>query len=460
MEKGENFMEFLCNSKYLIFPTNRAAQVEKLLFYHNSQLVLDLDVSLDYEKKECDLHYNMERFKGLTLEVKSESDTYFEIRQSDIVDSKELYQETNRPKVHFSTKYGWINDPNGLVYLDGTYHLFYQYNPIGCLWNNMHWGHATSADLVNWTEHEIALYPDEMGTMYSGCAIVDKKNLLGMKTGEQDTIVLFYTAAGNTSKLSEGKKFTQCLAYSTDGGKHFTKYENNPVIEHIVDENRDPKVIYHEASDSYIMVLYLSKNQYGIFKSANLVDWKFVQEVTIEGDTECPDFYPLALDGDETNIKWVFIGSSDKYLVGSFDGEKFVAETTTLSLHQGYQCYAAQSWYNIQDGRRIRIAWNRFEIPDMYFNQSMTIPCVMSLKTIQGTMRLCTYPVAEIEHLYAEKTSFDALKLHKEHIIDLKSQAYDISFDVEYQQELMLRVELFGMTLHVECVVLMSKVQK
>ena len=172
------------------------------------------------------------------------------IEQSDeFPDNGELYQERLRPQFHFTSKIGWNNDPNGLMYYDGEYHLFYQHNPFGWNHGNMHWGHAVSRDLVHWVELDEALFPDELGTMFSGSGVVDHADTAGLQQGDEETLVCIYTAAGGTSPWSEDKKFTQCIAYSVDRGKSWLKHPGNPVLGHIVGGNRDPKVIWHEPTE-------------------------------------------------------------------------------------------------------------------------------------------------------------------------------------------------------------------
>lgn len=186
--------------------------------------------------------------------------------------------------------------------------MFYQHNPVGNGWGNMHWGHAESDDLVHWEEKEIALFPDEMGTMWSGSAVIDTNNVTGFKENEHAPLILFYTAVGtDTSKTAADKPFVQCLAYSVDGGETFKKYQKNPIIPQAIIGNRDPKVVYCEEMGCYLMALYMSGNEFRLYKSDNLIDWKSFQNLSIPGDDECPELYPIIADSGKKY--WILTGA-------------------------------------------------------------------------------------------------------------------------------------------------------
>ncbi|MCM1488150.1 MAG: glycoside hydrolase family 32 protein, partial [Firmicutes bacterium] len=298
-------------------------------------------------------------------------------------------------------------------------------------WENMHWGYAVSDDLIHWCEKDIALFPDEKGTMFSGSAIIDTRNVTGLKENDNDVILLFYTCAGSTSEASSGKPFTQNLAYSVDGGESFIKYEK-PLIEQICGGNRDPKVIYYAPDDIYIMALFLEEHEFALFKSHDLLDWEEFQRITLADDAECPDFYPLAADGNENNIKWVFSAASDRYYIGGFDGKKFTPETELKRLNYGNNSYAAQSWSDMPDGRRIRTAFATVVIPKMPFGSVMNVPQEMSLRTINDKLRLCAKPVKEIEKLYVKTDNFENIKIDGEAPFSFKTtgKCYDISLNI------------------------------
>ena len=448
-------MKLLCDSKYIILPVSHQAKKKNLKFYDNNILIYDLQIELDFIDPDEEFYLNIERFAGKEIELLSEPDINLEIKKSNSkYPFEENYKGKYRPEFHFSSQRGWINDPNGLFHYKNRYHMFYQHNPVGCKWGNMHWGHAVSGDLVHWEEKEIALYPDELGTMFSGSAIVDNKNVTGLKKNENDVILLYYTAAGGTgSELSKSQPFTQCLAYSVDGGSTFEKYSKNPVVPLIESGNRDPKIIYHSETDRYIMVLYLAEFRFALLTSENLLDWNQIQEITVSDDGECPDFYPLSVDDDDKNRRWVFTGASDRYLIGSFDGIRFNYNTEVKRLQYGKNNgYAAQTWPNIgtEGGRRIRIGWNRFDIPSMPYNMSMTFPCEMKLKTFSNEVFLCTYPVKEIENIYGE--SFHArnisLSSNEEYSSTLTKKLYDIAFKISFVEKGSFAISVFGMEIY------------
>ncbi len=444
-------MKLICDSKYIILPVNHQAKKKCLKFYENNTLIYDLQIELDFIDPDVEFYLNIERFKGKEIELICEPDINLGIKKSDVkYPGEETYKEKYRPKFHFSSQKGWLNDPNGLFYYKGYYHMFYQHNPVGSKWGNMHWGHAVSRDLVRWEEKEIALYSDELGTMFSGSAIVDSKNATGLKQNENDVILLYYTAAGGTdSELSKAQPFTQCLAYSIDGGNTFEKYSPNPIITLIEPGNRDPKVIYYPDADIYVMVLYLAETRFALLTSENLLQWKHVQEINMQKDEECPDFYPLPVDGDDKNIKWVFSAASGKYLLGTFDGRSFNHEQEVKSLHYGKDSYAAQTWSGIdeENKRRVRIAWNRFDIPSMAYNMAMNFPCDMKLRTFSDEIFLCTYPVYEIKNIYGDSFSAENISLSpcQKYTRSLTEKLYDINLNIAGTAEGKFAISVFGL---------------
>lgn len=315
-----------------------------------------------------------------------------------------VYDELYRPQFHFTPEKNWHNDPNGLVFYKGEYHLFYQYNPFGNEWGYMHWGHAVSTDLVHWENLPIALYPDndskdkELCTAFSGSGLVDENNVTGLQKGEEKTLLLFYTS----------QKCGQRLAYSNDKGRTWNKYDKNPIIAFDeTDDARDPKVIWHEASKQYVMALYrkLDGNDklkgISFYTSKNLIDWKYTSHTA--GFFECPDLVELPVNRRSDDKKWVLFDGDGSYLIGSFNGEKFVSESPKIPGDFGVNYYATQTWSNIPeaDGRIIQIAWMKGgEFPGMPFKGQMTFPCELSLKKFPDGIRLVRKPIKEISLLH------------------------------------------------------------
>jgi fructan beta-fructosidase len=304
-----------------------------------------------------------------------------------------LYQEALRPQFHFSPRRGWNNDPNGLVYYKGEYHLFFQHNPYGWAWGNMHWGHAVSRDLVHWSELPEALFPDEHGTMFSGSAVVDEANTAGFQTGDEKPLVCIFTAAGTP--------FTQGIAYSNDRGRTWTKYPGNPVLPHIEGDNRDPKVIWYAPEKKWVMALYLDRSDYALFASKDLKRWDKLSDVHLAGAGECPEFFEIPLDGARSDTRWVFYGGNGLYLVGRFDGRVFKAEFGPVPMHRGNCWYASQTYNGIpaSDGRRILIPWGQMSTPGMPFNQMMGVPVELTLRSTPEGPRLFANPIAELASL-------------------------------------------------------------
>lgn len=264
-----------------------------------------------------------------------------------------------RPKFHFTTRSGWLNDPNGLVYYQGEYHLYYQHFPYGlnCNFRNMHWGHAVSRDLLHWEELPIALYPRENDFCYSGSAVIDWDNVTGFQTGDEPPLLAFFTSTGRG----------ECLAYSNDRGRTFTEYEGNPIIRH---NGRDPKVFYHPESQQWILVVYDAVNYFAFYGSKDLKNWTF--KYRMHGFYECPELFKL-------EDKWVIFAANGMYQLGSFDGERFEPETVPRPLFEGH-IYAAQTFNELD--RRIMIAWMKSPRPlyeNLEFSQQMTLPVELTL---------------------------------------------------------------------------------
>ncbi|MFC0472183.1 glycoside hydrolase family 32 protein [Halalkalibacter kiskunsagensis] len=325
-------------------------------------------------------------------------------------DSVGLYLEKYRPQFHFSPERNWMNDPNGLVFYNGKYHMFYQYNPYGNKWGNMSWGHAISKDLVHWEHLPVALRPDKLGMIFSGSAVVDKHNTSGLFKEKPGGLVAIYTSAGETQQ--------QSLAYSTDDGVTWTKYEGNPVIPNPgIEDFRDPKVIWYEKEKKWVMLL-AAGDHVRLYSSKNLIDWEYMSkfdEGAHGGVWECPELFELPVNGDPNNTKWVLQvdlnpgavagGSGGQYFIGEFDGKTFINDNPPDEIRwvdYGKDFYATQTWFNTNN-RKIWIGWmNNWEyaefIPTHPWRGAMSLPRELTLKTIPGEgIKLIQDPVIELQ---------------------------------------------------------------
>ena len=312
-----------------------------------------------------------------------------------------------KPALHFTPSYGWMNDPNGLVYHDGIYELYYQHNPRGIDWNCMTWGHARGTDLLHWEDLGDVLEPDENGLMFSGCAIRNDRGLLGL---QKDALLFFYTAAGHSSRESKGKPYTIRLAYSTDGGNTLIKKdgicEAGEIMETLAADNRDPKVFWHEESGAYILVLWIENNDFGIWRSEDLERFTMTQRLTMESGYECPDLFRLPVisaeeDGCETGEeKWVFWTAHGYYYVGSFDGYAFHQEQERrCSSGMGPDVvlpYAAQTFSGTK--KVLSVSWLRTKCVGGMTTGMMSIPKEFSLiRAKEGYILRQKFPASVIE---------------------------------------------------------------
>ncbi len=405
-------------ARYLHLPIRNGAPKRVVTLMVDGKSVVRNDIELADGSADWWAPMDVSAWRGKTVTLRvdalpADSVALSAIEQGDgIQDEGSIYREPLRGQFHFSPKRGWNNDPNGMVFYNGEYHLFFQHNPYGWDWGNMHWGHAVSRDLVHWDELGDKLLPDDMGPMFSGSAVVDWKNTSGFGKDGKPPLVLIYTAAGNPT--------VQCIAYSTDGRK-FTKFAGNPVLKEITGGNRDPKVMWHEASRKWVMVLYVEwqkKHTIHFFNSPNLREWSLTQ--IVEGDApgkpylfECPDFFELPVDGDPTRRKWVLLAANSAYAVGTFDGARFVPEQSNLAGQQGKGFYAPQTFSDIPgaEGRRIQMGWFQTATKGMTFNQSMTVPLELRLLTTTDGPRLTFTPVRELEALRAQSHRLGSLSL-------------------------------------------------
>lgn len=367
-----------------------------------------------------------------------------------------ISNQTYRPEYHFTPPSNWMNDPNGMVYFNGHYHLFYQHHPNGATWGPMHWGHAVSADLVNWEHRKIALAPDEHGMIFSGSAVVDWNDTSGFFGGKPGLVAIFTHHDEVPGTLVARQR--QSLAYSADG-RTWTKYAGNPVLadEKFVDF-RDPKVFWHEGSGRWVMILACGQTVC-LYHSPNLKDWTFASEFgdgigSHDGVWECPDLFPLRVDGDAKKVKWVMFvsigndpaiveGSRTQYFTGDFDGANFVNDEASKAVRwvdYGRDNYAGVSWSDIpaEDGRRLYLGWMsnwRYAnlTPTYGWRSAMTIPRELSLETRGGEVALVQRPARELDGartplLAKRNTTVQDLR---KALSELRLDSYEIVADFE-----------------------------
>jgi len=311
----EKTREFLLQKKYLNFPVKNGAKKRYIHLIVDGKVVREFDIEMANEDPDFWVFLEVDEFKGKKATLRIDSyDTarakgFDSVYQADTyIGEEKVYREKLRPQFHFTSKRGWNNDSNGMVYYDGEYHLFYQHNPYGWNWGNMTWGHAVSTDIIHWKELGDAIHPDHLGTIFSGSAVVDFNNTAGFQTGDEKVIVCIYTSAGGRNPMSKGQPFTQSIAYSNDRGRTWKVYEHNPVVGHINGRNRDPKVIWHTPTGQWVMALYLDKSEMGFFTSKDLKSWEFQSK--IKCFNECPELFALPVDGNKDNEKWILYGGS------------------------------------------------------------------------------------------------------------------------------------------------------
>jgi fructan beta-fructosidase len=408
--------------RYLNLPVKNGATRRRMRFEVGGETVREFDIELAEEKPDFWVFADLSPFRGKKLVIETKlpegSKALEAITTSDdILGAADLYREKHRPQFHFTSRRGWLNDPNGLVYADGEWHLFYQHNPYGWDWGNMHWGHAVSKDLFHWQELSDALYPRRYGDWcFSGSAVVDRDNTSGWHKGQEALLVCAFTSTGRG----------ECLAFSNDRGRTWTEADGNPVVKH---QGRDPKLIWHAPTKKWIMAIYdesRGSQDVAFYASSDLKKWEFQSRIV--GFFECPDLYPLAVDGDAMNVKWVLSAADGQYLVGRFDGTKFVKESGKHQVWFG-DFYAAQTYDNAPDGRRIQIGWGRgITFPGQPFNQQMTVPVELTLRTTDDGPRLFAVPVKEIETLHERKQTWKELALPPgiNPLAELKGELFDI----------------------------------
>lgn len=386
-------LSFKVKCKYLNLPISHDVERRRLSFH--AQGVGDLNV---VARLSADPEYwvfkDITSYMGkkLTITYDGPEEALAQVYQADTIrDAQDFNHEKNRPQFHFTSRRGWLNDPNGCIWHDGLYHLYYQHNPFEREWENMTWGHATSPDLLHWTEHSPVLFPDTLGTMYSGSAVYDKDNTSGFGTKKNPPLVYAYTA-------DQSDREVQCIAYSLDGGMTLHKYEENPVIDSHdkwqTHDTRDPRLFWYDGG-WWVLVLN-ERNGHSIYTSDNLRDWTYQSHTT--GFWECPDLFPLPVDGNPNDIRWVMLGASNTYMIGRFDGKTFTPERGKHRFSTGV-IYAAQTFNHTPDGRRIQIGWANIDHRGMPFRGQMLLPTELTLRTTKDGIRIVSKPISEVSSL-------------------------------------------------------------
>lgn len=373
------------------------------------------------------------------------------------LDHETDFQERYRPQFHYTPIMNWMNDPNGLVYYEGKYHLFHQYNPFGNRWGYMSWYHAVSEDLVHWEHRPVAIPygKEEEEAIFSGSAVVDHYNTTGFGDDSRAPLVAIYTSHYTREDGSTWQ--AQSLAYSTDGGKSFQKYEGNPVLMFDDPDFRDPNVFWMDEQEKWVMVVALpTQHKVQFYESKNLMDWNYLSDFgpagAIGGIWECPDLFPLAVDGDPGNIRWVLHvdinpgaiagGSGSQFFIGDWDGTYFTPDESIMNndiiwADYGTDFYAAITWSDIpeEDGRRLWVGWmNNWlyanEIPTNPWRSAQSIPRSIHLKSIDGTIRPVQKPVVELQMLRNQHIQLQEIQLSDDSVNLTDSGIYGNSFEM------------------------------
>ena len=428
--------------RYLWLPIQESAPEGKLQVIVSNVAQMEQNVRFAREKVDYYVALDMQPWlgaKGLSVVIQNVpkgSVCFSKIKQNDDKQYM-LIPEKYRPSYHHAPERGWMNDPNGLFFKDGVWHLYYQYNPYGSMWGNMHWAHSTSTDLLNWQQQPVALAPDAWGTMFSGSCVVDHNNTAGFG---KDAIISMYTSSRPTP--FGGDVQAQCIAYSNDGGKTFTKYVGNPVITDEKKDFRDPHVFWNEEAGFWNMILAAGQEMQ-IYSSANLKDWKYESSFGHEygnhgGVWECPDLMKMNVKGTNKD-KWMLIcninpggpfgGSATQYFIGQFDGHKFTCEdepSETKWMDYGKDHYATITFDNAPEGRHVGVAWMSNwqyanQVPTKQFRSANSIVRDLGLFEYKGETYCSITPAKEM--LAARGARVSQPTEACEIIVDLKGDA-------------------------------------
>lgn len=420
---------------YMLLPVQDDAPEGKICIVRNNvQEGTFMNVRLARERVDSYVPFVLSAYKGqhISIDIQGVPENalcWKELKMSDSFDMTN--KEKFRPVYHHTPAYGWMNDPNGMFYKDGVYHLYFQYNPYGSVWGNMHWGHSTSTDLMHWKFEGCAIVPDAWGAIFSGSCVVDHNNTAGFGKG---AVVAFYTSAKSTPW---GDIQMQSMAYSLDNGKTFTKYEGNPILTSSEKDFRDPKVFWYAPGKHWVMILAVGQHM-EIYSSVNLKEWKKESEFGAMqgahgGVWECPDLVEIPVEGTREK-KWVLIcnlnpggpfgGSAAQYFVGSFDGKKFVNESPTQTkwMDWGKDNYATVTWNNAPDGRCIALGWMSNwqyanNVPTRQYRSANTLARDLTLYREGQELYLKSTPSVEVKKARGKKVSIPSFRVSEKHEI-------------------------------------------
>ena len=439
--------------RYLLLPVQDDAPEAKLCVVENNrQATVIINVRLARERVDYYVPLDLEAFVGRNVKIDVQgmpqgSLCWEKMSLSDTFDTANT--EKFRPAYHHTPAYGWMNDPNGMFYKDGVWHLYFQHNPYGSVWGNLAWGHSTSTDLVHWQYEGDPIMADALGLIFSGSSVVDKDNTAGFGAG---TIVSFYTSAKSSPW---GDVQMQSMAYSTDGGKTFTKYDGNPVITSTARDFRDPKVFWYAPGKHWVMMLAVGQEMQ-IWSSADLKDWKYESSFGAKqgahgGVWECPDLVELPVEGTKEK-RWVLIcninpggpfgGSATQYFVGTFDGKKFTNQfpTKTKWMDYGKDHYATVTFSNAPDGRCVALGWmSNWQyaavVPTKQYRSANTIARDLTLYRQGGDLLLKSAPSKEIEKARSTKKSVPQFNVSDSYeiasLLDGNDGAYEIEMEIK-----------------------------
>lgn len=440
--------------KFLLLPVQDDAPEGKvnIVINNKGQFAQSMNVRLARERIDSYVPLDLSAYVNQNVSIDiagmpSSSLCWKELKMSDSFDMTN--KEKFRPVYHHTPAYGWMNDPNGMFYKDGVYHLYFQWNPYGSVWANMHWGHSTSTDLMHWKFEGCAIVPDAWGAIFSGSCVVDHNNTAGFGKG---AVVAFYTSAKATPW---GDVQSQSMAYSLDNGKTFTKYEGNPILTSSERDFRDPKVFWYAPGKHWVMMLAVGQHM-EIYSSVNLKEWKKESEFGAMqgahgGVWECPDLVEIPVEGTREK-KWVLIcnlnpggpfgGSAAQYFVGSFDGKKFVNESPTQTkwMDWGKDNYATVTWNNAPDGRCIALGWMSNwqyanNVPTRQYRSANTLARDLTLYREGQELYLKSTPSVEVKKARGKKVSIPSFKVSEKHemvnLFEEKQGAYEVEIVIQ-----------------------------